>query len=177
MPYYVRLKDDRPSLDEYLKAKNTVRQKQTAPEIAKAIFKGDATALQPEFKIISEFESDAPLQVEMVHRGGTTESFSLNVNPSPLMQQSTGDTVIIGDYDVTMRDDKGRNYPIPGPRSGSVTHVTYRPNKTWIENHYFAVNGIDPTDKAAKERELSKRAREDEQVKNPRDVLLHRGVF
>lgn len=159
MPYYMRIKN-RPSYEAYLEAKNEIRQKQSIPEIGKAIFKGQSPDLGKQFAIVEEFEKAAPVEVEMVHRGGEVETYKLNITSSPLMQQSMGDTPIIGDYDITMSDDKGINYPIPGARIGPVTHSVYRPNVQWIKDNYFAVNGVNP--EAEKIRALMKAKAEDE---------------
>ncbi len=150
LPFYYRIKSTLPTYDEYLKAKNEVRQKQTIAEYGKALFEGKPTDLKSQFDIISKFESNAPIEIELVHNGGEVETYKVNVAPSPMMQQSSGELPVIGDYDLTMRNDKGANFPLAGAFLGQQNHPVYRPNVNWIRDNYFAVNGIDPTDSRAK---------------------------
>jgi len=165
LSYYYRIKDH-VGFDEYLESKKKVESKQTLKAYGKALFSGksDVPALKKDFETISKYEANTPSEIEMVHRNGDVESFQLNTNPSPMIQQSTGETPIIGDYDFSMSNDKGGNFPLTGAFHGQQSHPVYRPDSKWIKDNYFKLNGIDPSDEHAKEVAMAeyneKRARE-----------------
>jgi len=178
MSYYYRIKD-RVGFDEYLSAKQRVQSKQNIAAYGKALFSGksDVPALKKDFETISKYEDSKPAEIEMVHRGGDVDTFQLNTNPSPLIQQSTGEIPVIGDYDFSMSNDKGGNFPLTGAFHGQQSHPVYRPDKEWITNNYFKLNGVDPSDEHAKEVALAEYNEKKARALDPRYQRLRLGVM
>jgi len=178
MSYYYRIKDH-VGFDDYLSAKHKVESKQTLKEYGKAIFSGKSSikGLEKEFETIKKYEKNEPSEIEMVHRSGDTETFKLNVNASPMLQQSTGETPVIGDYDFSMSNELGGNFPLTGAFHGQQSRPVYRPDSKWIKDNYFAINGIDPSDDRAKESALAEYHEKKNRDTDFRYQRLRLGVF
>ena len=145
--FYYQIKNPK-NFEDYKKAKIEVaaaRNKKSFQALVTGKGLEAPTDLENQLKIIKEFEKNAPLEVEQISRDGTRTAYKVNIKASPLLQQSAGEDEIIGDYDITLRDDKGANLPLIGAFYGQQSHAVYRPNSRWIKDNYFALNNLNPT--------------------------------
>lgn len=176
LDYYIKLKE-MPDFEKYKSAKEALKEKRSLTTFAKNLVRGTRPKDFSEEEIVKKYESTEPLEIEVVQRDGSSKTYKAVVEPSPMMQMSSGTLPVIGDWDVNIINDKGFKSAIPGAYPGHYTHAKFRPNAEWIKQNYFAVNGInqDLSEKAIQE--LTKYRRGQEDALNPRSMLLHRGIF
>lgn len=145
LDYYYRMKP-RMSLDEYLADKAELEEKtkftNKLKNIANINFSQDVSDLKQR---LSDYEKGQPIEIEMVHRNNEVETYKVNTHSGPFVSSSNGEGNIIGGYDISLSNDKGGNFPITGAFSGQQNNITYRPDKKWIREQYFSINGIDPS--------------------------------
>ena len=140
--YYYRLKN-KPNYEEYLNAKNQLREKGLLSTWASALIKG---VPDKEYKrlddIVSNFESPKPLVIEQVGKSGAIKEMQLFIQPSPNMYLSNDGRTIGGYLAMTVDLKTGVPVVLSGAFGPGKTTATYNPNAKWIRDNYLNVNGI-----------------------------------
>jgi hypothetical protein len=155
---YWRIKEGRVSYEDYAKAKTTVDAALNFKGYLKAARKGAPTkesmqgksgitalreSLKPERDIMAKYEEGAPIEVELVTRGGKPKTYTLDVSSSPSTQVSGTTGQVVGRYNVGIKDaETGIVNAMSGYFGGINTNPEVRPSKQWVRERYLSVNGL-----------------------------------
>lgn len=129
-PHYWRIKEGRINYQAYAKAKLSIQKL--------GLSDPDHST---NTKIINEFESGPPIQIEQITKSGNF-TWHLDVQSSPYAQRSPTTQKVSG-YNIGLvhpeTGEKGQLYGFYG-----ATHIipTYEPNENWIKKNYIGVNNL-----------------------------------
>lgn len=131
---YWRFKEGRPSLDDYLTAKKELSNRNVPY--------GTTIGEDKYSKIVAEFESGKPIEVEQVFKDKSVHTFNLNIQASAFVQRNPNGGDVIGDYDVMVTDkESGIPRNMIGYWGGLGTQPFYRPNVKAIQDNYILLHG------------------------------------
>lgn len=152
LTFYYRLAP-RPSYEDFKKAQGIIasiaakKEKITGGNSINPLaplpnqVKGDAE-WDEAIKVKRAFESDT-IKMEKVYADNRIESFDVNIQANPGLQQDAQGT--LGSWNVSMRMNNGPNAPIPGWFAGPLTEPIYKPNQKEIRERYFELVGLNPS--------------------------------
>jgi hypothetical protein len=158
--YYLRVKEGRVSYDEYTKAKAEIEEKMSLGARIKSartsgvldeIETGESSftvlrkSLASQRKIVDEFESGKPIEIEQVFRNKTMKSFTVNAQTSNWATISPTTGRVDGGINLFMVDpETGIRSALTGYYGSSKTQAHYSPDTAKIQARYLSVNGLTP---------------------------------
>ncbi len=167
LPYYWRIKEGRVSYEDYTKAKSDIEAKMNLKTIhgLKSNDLGELKGEQSSFtklreslslqrKIVSEFESGKPVEIEQVLDNGTIKNFNLNVQSSNWANISPKTGRVEGGVNMMVVDpESGIRSALTGYYGSTKTQPQYIPNGPLINSRFLSVNGLIPRTKEQLEHE------------------------
>ena len=163
LPYYWRLKEGRVSYDDYTKAKAEIDAKMNLKSYFTTIQQPDETqelsggessleslyaSLAPQRKIVAEFESGKPIEIEQVFDNSNLvkpKIFHINVQSSnwATISPKTGN-VEGGVNMMVIEPETGVRSTLTGYYGSTKTQAQYSPNSDKINGRFISVNGLTP---------------------------------
>lgn len=160
IPYFWRLKDGRVSYDQYVKAKSEIESKMNVGSSIKTIRGADELkeietgessftslrkSLATQRKIVDEFESGKPIEIEQVFNKDQIKSFVVNAQSSNWATISPTSGNVEGGVNLMIVDpETGIRSALTGYYGSTKTQAQYSPSSQKINNQYISLNGLTP---------------------------------
>lgn len=143
--FYYRLVD-RPQFEEAMEAKKKIDaflSKTTLGNLPESEYIEAHKHLDDLQKIVDEYTSNKPFEIEKVWRGNHVEKFELSIQASPSIGLGINSaTPVSGAYDIRLRTPNGMLQPLIGVDNLFSGQLVYRPDFTKLKNQYFALYGL-----------------------------------
>lgn len=180
-PSYWQLKPGRISFDEYLQAKNIIRQEMDKPSIKQNI-PDSIASLASEFDIVKQFEKGGPVIVQEIHRGGEIQEYALRFVTSDIAQRSPGNANAQQVLNAQLVDPNtfASSRAMFGYFGSMATSPLLRPNKQYVAERYMSLfepgkSYVSPEQIIEDHKALAVAKREED--KKNRDVLSGLSTF